>query len=123
MAEEIIFIVVLITSFLQILHIFEEISLESYNLIKRENSKKTYFRVALILVLLNYIILFLLYLKNVVGYYAAFYTVLMSIGNTLAHLILYCKDKKRLGYGLTTSIPLGIAGFILLILLIQHLFL
>ena len=122
MAHELIFVMVLITSFLQILHIFEEIHLEAYNVIKGKVSKKKYLLVASILVLLNYIVLILLYFNNIIGYFSAFYTVFMSVGNTLAHLIMYLKerDKKSLGYGLPSSIPLGISGIILLVLLIQY---
>ena len=123
MIEGFIFIWVLITSFLQITHIFEEIHLEAYNIMKGKVSKKKYFLVASILILLNYIVILLLYFKNTFGYYAAFYTVFMSIGNTLAHLIMFIKekDKKSFGYGLPSSIPLGISGCILLILLVQFL--
>jgi hypothetical protein len=120
MIENFIFIMVLITSFLQIIHIFEEIHLEAYNIIKSKVSKKRYFFAASILVILNYLVLFLLYLKNIIGYYAAFFTVFISVGNTIAHLIMFIKDKdkKTLGYGLPTGIPLGIAGCILLIFLV-----
>ena len=125
MTGEFIFIMVLITSFLQILHIFEEINLEAYKIMEGKISKKNYFLVASILILLNYIVVLLLYFKNIIGYYSAFYTVFMSIGNIFAHLIMFLKgrDKKALGYGLPTSIPLGIAGIILFILLVQHLIL
>ncbi|MFX1566893.1 MAG: hypothetical protein ACFFCV_00840 [Promethearchaeota archaeon] len=123
MVELFVFIMVLITSFLQIIHIFEEIHLEAYNIMKGKVSKKKYFLAASILVLLNYFVILLLYFKNTIGYYAAFYTVFMSIGNALAHLIMFIKnqDKKTLGYGLPSGIPLGIAGCILLIVLIQFL--
>ncbi|MFX1240676.1 MAG: hypothetical protein ACFFA7_05455 [Promethearchaeota archaeon] len=123
MIEIFIFIMVLITSFLQIIHIFEEIHLEAYNIIKGKVSKKKYFFAASILIILNYFVILLLYFNNPIGNYAAFYTVFISMGNALAHLSMFIKDKdkKTLGYGLPSAIPLGIAGVILLILLIQFL--
>lgn len=123
MNEEFIFILVIITAFLQVVHIFEEIHLEAYNVLKGKVSKKKYFFVASILVLLNYIVIILLYFNNIFGYYAALYTVFMSVGNTLAHLIMFLKEKnkKTIGYGLPSSIPLGISGIVLLIFLLQHL--
>ncbi|MFX1523154.1 MAG: hypothetical protein ACFFCC_06605 [Promethearchaeota archaeon] len=121
MIESFIFIMVLITSFLQIIHIFEEIHLEAYNIMKGKVSKKQYFFAASILIILNYFVVLLLYFKNIIGYYTAFYTVFISIGNVLAHLIMFFKDKKTLGYGLPTSVPLGISGCILLILLVLFL--
>ena len=122
MIEQLIFIIVIVTASLQVIHIFEEIHLEAYNVIKGKVSKKKYLFVASILVLLNYVVIILLYLNSIFGYYAAFYTVFMSVVNTLAHLVMFLKerDKKTLGYGFPSSIPLGIAGIILLILLIQY---
>ena len=122
MNEELIFIMVVITAFLQVIHIFEEIHLEAFNIMKGKVSKKKYLFVASILVLLNYVVIVLLYFNTIFGYYAAFYTIFMSVGNTLAHLVMFLKekDRKTMGYGLPSSIPLGISGTILLVLIIQY---
>lgn len=124
MIEDLIFLLVLITSFLQVLHIFEEINLEAYNIKKGENSKKFYYIMASILILVNYVILYFLYFKNPLAYIASFYTVILSLGNTLAHVIMYRKEETSpsRGHGLPTSIPLGLSGFILLILLLLKIF-
>jgi hypothetical protein len=123
MNEKIIFITVLIISFLQILHIFEEIALGGYTYIKKKNPRGIYLRVASVLVFLNYVVLFLLYAGYTSGYYAAFYSVLISSGNTIAHIVIFFKIRKKgtYGYGLPSSIPLGAAGLVLLYYLILYL--
>ena len=103
MLEDSIFIMALITSFLQVLHIFEEIHLEAYNIMKGKTSKKRYFFIASILILVNFIVIFLLYFRHFFGYYAAFITVFMSVGNSVAHLslsVLYELFLSRIYYGL-----------------------
>jgi hypothetical protein len=79
---------------------------------------------ASMLILVNYIILYFLYFKISLAYFASFYTVILSSGNTLAYGIIYRKEKPSpsRGHGLPTSIPLGISGFIMLILLLLKIF-
>ena len=124
MIEDFIYLLVLITSFLQILHIFEEINLEAYNVKKGKNSKKFYYLMASILIFINFMILYFLYFKNPLAYIASFYTVILSVGNTLAHVIMYRREEPSpvRGHGLPTSIPLGISGIVLLIFLFLKIF-
>ncbi|RKX87521.1 MAG: hypothetical protein DRP70_08280 [Spirochaetes bacterium] len=46
--------------------------------------------------------------------------VLISVGNVLHHLLFFVKDRKELGYGFPSSIPLRLAGLYLLRLLIWY---
>ena len=122
MSNKIIFITVLIISFLQILHIFEEIALNAFDLTKGKNPRGKYLRIASVLVTLNFVVLFLLYLEYVIAYYFAFYTVIISAGNMIAHILLFRRHRDKLGYALPSSIPLGLAGFFLLFCLLKYFF-
>ena len=115
-----IFVTVLIISFLQILHIFEEIGLNAFNLTKGRNPRGKYLRIASVLVLLNYIVLLLLYLEYGIAYYLAFYSVIISTGNMIAHILLFKKHRDKLGYAFPSSIPLGLAGLFLLLCLFKY---
>ena len=122
MNDKLIFIMVLVSSFFQILHIFEEIRFKAYAVIKGEHFQGTYLRIAALLVFLNYIVLFLLFTENSYAYYTVFYTVIISVVNTLAHTVMLFKVKKKgtYGYGFPSSVPLGISGIILLYFLVEH---
>lgn len=120
MIHKTIYIIVLLASFFQILHIFEEIGLNAYKLQKGKNPRGKYLRVASILVLLNYLVILFLFMEYKIAYYLAFYTVIISIGNVIAHLILIKKTKEKSGYGFFSSIPLGIAGIALLFFLVKY---
>lgn len=122
MTEKVIFLMVLVTSFFQILHIFEEVTLDAYTLHKGKNSRGIYLRIASVMILLNFIVLFLLYIDSIFGYYAVFYTILISVGNIIIHTVMFIKNKEKkiLGYGFPTSIPLGISGMILTVFVIKY---
>jgi hypothetical protein len=119
MNEHIIFITYLIVSFLQVIHIFEEIALDAFTMNPGKNPRGIYLRVASVLVLINFFIILLLYLEIGFAYYLAFYGVFISAGNMAAHIFLWIKKKKRLGMGFPSSVPLGIAGLFLLYMLIN----
>jgi hypothetical protein len=117
-----IFLLVLAISFLQVLHIFEEIALNAYALHKGKNARAKYLRVAAVLVFLNYIVLTLLFWDLKIGFYAAWYSVVISVGNTFTHLMLFFKKAppKKWGYGLPSSIPMGLTGLGLAYLLVRY---
>ncbi len=120
MAVNMTFLMVLIITFLQVIHILEEIGLEAYTLLKVKNARSKYLRVAAVLVTLNFAVVFLFFFEVGFARYAAFFSVAISVGNTIAHLILMVRkrEKKTFGFGLPSSIPLGIAGIILFIQLL-----
>ncbi len=106
--------------FMQIIHIFEEVALKAYTLEKCKNPRGKYLRVSSVLVTAGFLIIAGLVLDVRAAYYAAFFLVLISMGNTVAHTILSLKHKGRLGYGFPSSIPLGLAGIYLLWHLIRY---
>ena len=127
MNNKMILFLILLTTFFQVLHCFEEIGMNAYVLYKSKypkNPRGLYLRSASVLVGLNFIVLFLWFFGIGFGYYLAFYTVLISVVNSIIHIIGYIKHKSymgTLGAGVFSGIPLGISGFILLIALVQNL--
>lgn len=123
--ETTILLLVLITTFLQVLHCFEEIGMDAYELVpKPENKRAFYLRAASVLVGLNFLIALMLVFDIQLAYYFALYTVVISVGNSLIHIVGYMKTKSyraTLGAGVFSGIPLGISGLVLLIYLIEHL--
>ena len=116
---------VLITTFLQVLHCFEEIGMDAYELVPKAGNKRGYYlRVASVLVGLNFIIASMLLFDIKLAYYLAFYTVVISLGNALIHVFGYIKTKSyraTLGAGVFSGIPLGLSGLVLLFYLIKTL--
>ncbi|MBN1410808.1 MAG: hypothetical protein JW969_08175, partial [Spirochaetales bacterium] len=102
-----VFIAALCVTFFQVIHIFEEIGMNAYAMHKGENPRGLYLRVSSLLILLSFVLLLLLYFKFDFSYYLAFYCVLISVGNTVAHSVLWFIKKERLGLGFPSSIPLG----------------
>jgi hypothetical protein len=116
---------VLITTFLQVLHCFEEIAQDAHELMPTDKNKLGfYLRVASVLVGLNFLIAVLLLLGVSAGLYLAFYTVAISVGNSVIHIVGFAKTKSyrgTLGAGVFSGIPLGISGIVLLIFLLMKL--
>lgn len=115
-----IIISVLLITLLQVIHIFEEIALDAYQLESGKNPRSKYLKIASVLVFLNFAVLFLLILNLKAAYYLAFYSVLISIGNLAAHSVLLKKHRGKLGYAFPSSIPLALAGAMLLFFLIRY---
>ena len=116
---------VLITTFLQTLHVFEEIGAEAYKVLPHRsgNPLTSYLRIASLLVAINFAVAGLVLLDNRLGYYLAFYTVVLALSNTIVHVIGYMKTRRyrgSIGAGVYTSVPLGVSGTILLIQLLRH---
>lgn len=116
---------VLITTFLQVLHCFEEIGMDAYELVPKAGNKRGYYlRAASVLVGLNFLITSMLLFDIKIAYYLAFYTVIISVGNALIHIVGYIKTKSyraTLGAGVFSGIPLGISGIVLFVYLIETL--
>jgi hypothetical protein len=114
---------VLITTFFQILHCFEEIGMDAYEIIPKARNKRGYYlRAASVLVGLNFIIISMLLFEIKFAYYLAFYTVIISIANALIHIFGYIKTKSyraTLGSGVFSGIPLGLSGLVLLFFLLK----
>jgi len=125
--ETTILFLVLITTFLQVLHCFEEIGMDAYELVPKPGNKRAfYLRVASVLVGINFLVASMLLFDIKLAYCFAFYTVLISVGNALIHIVGYIKIKSyraTLGAGVFSGIPLGISGLVLLIYLIKYLLL
>lgn len=123
--ETTILLLVLITTFLQVVHCFEEIGMDAYELVPKPGNKRAfYLRAASVLVGLNFLIASMLVFDIHIAYYFAFYTVVISVGNSLIHIVGYMKTQSyraTLGAGVFSGIPLGISGLVLLIYLIEHL--
>ena len=106
--------------FLQTVHIFEEIGMRAYELV---GSLEKYLKVASLLVFAGYLPLVLILLGVQTGYYLAFFSVVLAVGNGLIHLVGYFKTRSyrgTLGAGVFSGVPLGIMGIIVLFGLIQR---
>jgi hypothetical protein len=114
---------VLITTFFQILHCFEEIGMDAYEIVPKAGNKRGYYlRAASVLIGLNFIIISMLLFEIKFAYYLTFYTVIISIANTLIHIFGYIKTKSyraTLGSGVFSGIPLGLSGLVLLFFLLK----
>lgn len=121
----IILFLVLITTFFQVLHCFEEIGMDAYELVPKSGNKRGYYlRAASVLVGLNFLIASMLLFDIKIAYYLAFYTVVISVGNALIHIFGYIRTKSyraTLGAGVFSGIPLGLSGIVLLVYLIKTL--
>jgi hypothetical protein len=101
--------------FLQTIHIFEEIGMKAYEMV---GSLNKYLIVASFLVFASYLPLILILLDINAGYYIAFFSAFLALGNGIIHLIGYIKTKSfrgTIGAGVFTGIPLGIIGGLVLI--------
>ena len=111
----------LLMIFLQIIHIFEEIAMEGYKVINKPLS--TYLRVATLLVFLNFAGFGLILADNPIGFYLGiFCSGVLALGNGLVHTIGYLvtrKMKEGIGAGIYSSIPLGIVGAWVLMVLVR----
>ncbi|MDX9872447.1 MAG: HXXEE domain-containing protein [Clostridia bacterium] len=120
-----ILLLVLITTFFQVLHCFEEIGMDAYELVPKPGNKRGYYlRAASVLVGLNFLIAFMLLFDIKLAYYLAFYTVAISVGNAIIHIYGYIKAKSyraTLGAGVFSGIPLGLSGIVLFLYLIRAL--
>jgi hypothetical protein len=114
---------VLITTFFQILHCFEEIGMDAYKIVPKAGNKRGYYlRAASVLIGLNFIIISMLLFEIKFAYYLAFYTVIISIANALIHIFGYIKTKSyraTLGSGVFSGILLGLSGLVLLFFLLK----
>ncbi|ERI91935.1 hypothetical protein HMPREF1982_02978 [Clostridiales bacterium oral taxon 876 str. F0540] len=121
-------ILVLLVTFLQIIHCFEEIGMNMYVIYKKKNPQNPrglYLRAASVLVGINFLILALLIFEVKYAAYLCFYTVFVSVVNSFSHIYGYFKTKTymaSLGSGVFSGIPLGICGVLLLIQLIHPIF-
>jgi hypothetical protein len=98
----------------QFLHILEEIALEAY---REAGSLKRYLKIAGILVVINFVPLFLMLLGISGGRVLGLVGALMAIGNGIVHVVGYLKTRSMrgtVGAGVYTSIPLGVVGLIVL---------
>jgi hypothetical protein len=120
-----ILLLVLITTLFQVLHCFEEIGMDAYELVPKSGNKRGYYlRAASVLVGLNFLIAFMLLFDIKIAYYLAFYTVAISVGNAIIHIFGYSKTKSyraTLGAGVFSGVPLGLSGIALFIYLIRTL--
>jgi hypothetical protein len=111
----------LLLIFLQVVHIFEEIAGEAYEL---AGSLGRYLRVASVLVAINVAFLALIVAGVRVGYYLGLLGAAIAILNGLVHLVGYARTgtfRRGIGAGLFTGIPLSAVGVIVLSRLIAHL--
>jgi len=105
----------IIMLFLQTIHIFEEIGFKAYEMV---GSLNKYLVAASFLVFTSYLPLILILLDIKAGYYIAFFSAFLALGNGIIHLIGYIKTKSfrgTIGAGVFTGIPLGIIGGLVLI--------
>lgn len=112
-------ILYMIMLFLQTVHIFEEIGFKAYEVV---GSLNKYLLVASFLVFASYLPLILILLDIKAGYFLAFFSAALALGNGIIHLIGYIKTKSyrgTLGAGVFSGIPLGITGGIVLVNLIS----
>jgi len=112
-------ILYLIMLFLQTVHIFEEIGFKAYEVV---GSLNKYLLVASFLVFASYLPLILILLDIKAGYFLAFFSATLALGNGIIHLIGYIKTKSfrgTVGAGVFSGIPLGIIGGIVLFNLIS----
>ena len=123
MFKDLIFLVSAAT-LLQVLHCFEEIGMNAYVLYKKHaprNPRGFYLRTATALVTLNFAVMLLLVGGVSFAPYLCFYTVFISLFNTIIHIVGYRRAKSymgTLGAGVFSGIPLGISGAALLYVLI-----
>ena len=109
----------LVMLFFQTIHIFEEIGFGVYEVV---GSLKKYLIVASFLILLGYLPLFLLLMGITRGYYLAYLTSFIAIGNGIVHLFGFIKTKSfrgTLGAGIFSGIPLSISGALVLVQLLS----
>ena len=116
--------IVMVTTLLQVVHCFEEIGMNAHLLYKKQSPKNPrgfYLQTATVLVSLNFVVLLLLLYGVSFAPYLCFYTVFISIVNSIIHIVGWIKTKSymgTLGAGVFSGIPLGITGGILLYVLI-----
>lgn len=101
---------------LQTLHIFEEIGLGAY-LVEGSHALKKYLITAGVLVVINYLPLFLMLLDFRAGYVLGLAGALLGIGNGVVHVAGYVKTRSMrgtMGAGVMSSIPLAAVGLVVL---------
>jgi hypothetical protein len=114
MANDQVTVLYLLLLLLQTLHIFEEIGLEAY---RQVGSLGRYLAAAAVLVVLNYVPLFLMLLEARAGYILGLAGALFGIANGVVHVAGYLKTRSMrgtLGAGMWTGIPLGLTGAVVL---------
>ena len=113
----------LLMMFLQVIHIFEEVAMGANKVVNKPLN--TYLGIASLLVLLNFASFGLILADNPIGIYLGlFCSGVLALGNGLVHTIGYLvtrKMKEGIGAGLYSSIPLGIVGVWVLVLLVRGL--
>jgi hypothetical protein len=118
--------IVTVTTLLQVAHCFEEIGMNAYLLYEKRfprNPRGVYLRAATVLVTLNFVVLLLLLDEAPFAPYLYFYTVFISLGNSIIHIVGLIRAKSyigTMGAGVFSGIPLGIAGGVLLYALITR---
>ena len=96
----------------QILHIFEEISMEAYKVSKLDNLNK-YLIVASVIVIVTISTLVGIVLDTQIGYILGVGVSLLALSNCIVHsvgLIRLKKMRVTIAAGFYTGIPLGILG-------------
>jgi hypothetical protein len=104
----------LLVPLFQFLHILEEIGLEAY---REAGSLNRYLKVAGVLVIANFVPVFLMLLEIPGGLVLGLLGALMAIGNGVVHVVGYVKTgsmRGTVGAGVITGIPLGVVGAIVL---------
>jgi len=110
MSDNLFLILYLSMLFLQTVHLFEEIGFRAYEIV---GSLNKYLFVASFLVFASYLPLILILLDIKAGYFLAFFSAILTLGNGIIHLLGYIKTRSfrgTVGAGVFSGIPLGIIG-------------
>lgn len=122
MASDTLLFLYLLMIWLQVIHIFEEITCGVYKITHGLNK---YLMVASLLVSINLGTFALILYEWRTGLFLGLFTSgVMAIGNGLVHTTGYLKTKSTrdgVGAGVFSSIPLGIVGILVFIQLIRSL--
>jgi hypothetical protein len=82
----------MLVTFFQVIHCFEEIGITMYIIYKKknpENPRELYLMAASVLVAINFLVLAILLFDIKYATYLCFYTVFVSVVNSLSHIWLY----------------------------------
>ena len=118
-------VIVMVATLLQVVHCFEEIGMNAFLLYKKrfpKNPRGVYLRAATVLVALNFAVMLTLLYGLPAAPYLCFYTVYVSLANGIIHVAGWIKTKAYMGTagaGVFSGIPLGVAGAVLLVVLIS----
>lgn len=122
MSSEYLWTLYMLMLFLQSVHIFEEIAMKGYEI---AGSLNKYLVAASVLVFIANLALALMLMGKHAGYVLGLFSAVIAAGNGIVHPIAYLKFRSRkpaAGAGVFSSIPLGIAGCLVLIQIVPYVF-